>query len=110
MDSDRDFSWPNQGAPTRSDWELWRKYLKLAIFSRGRRLKSPLGPWMNDTDSGTWFIEPRSEHLHRKLGSVWYFHPRIPRRSGRPTYSTTGSVCEPPALYIVLRYFIVVTT
>jgi len=79
MDSDRDFSWPNQGAPTRSDWELWRKYL-------------------------------RSEHLHRKLGSVWYFHPRIPRRSGRPTYSTTGSVCEPPALYIVLRYFIVVTT
>jgi hypothetical protein len=68
------------------------------FLSRGRRLKSPLGPWINDTNSGTWFIEPSSEHLHRKLGSVWYFHPRIPRHSGRPTYSTTGSVCEPPAI------------
>jgi len=98
--SSKDLSRPAQGMPPRSDWELWRKYLKLAVLSRGMRLKHPLGEWITDTALDTWYIDPRSDQLHRKLGSVWYLHSRIPRRSGRPMYSSTGTICDlPPVVH-----------
>jgi len=90
----------HQGMPPRSDWELWRKYLKLAVLSHDMHLKHPLGEWITDAASDTWYIDPRSDQLHRKLGSVWYFHSRIPRRSGRPMYSSMGTICDlPPVVH-----------
>lgn len=38
-------TWPEQGSPTRHNWEIWRKYLKKYITHRGLRLKNTLGAW-----------------------------------------------------------------
>jgi hypothetical protein len=95
----RAHSWPSQGQPTRLDWETWRKFLRLALLSRGRRLKTPLGPWIRVDRSQPWFLDPQFDRLYQQIGDTWFFHPRLPRQSGRPLYSATGTPCNPPAHY-----------
>jgi hypothetical protein len=92
----RSASWPTQGSPTSTDWNIWRSLLSRALLSRGRRLKQPLGPWLLEDEHHKWYIEPSSEQLHSKIGNKCYCHPRIPRRSGRPSYSSKGFSCSPP--------------
>jgi len=94
--SSRSASWPTQGSPTSMDWNIWRSLLSRALLSRGRRLKQPLGPWLLEDEHHKWYIEPSSEQLHSKIGNKCYCHPRIPRRSGRPSYSSKGFSCSPP--------------
>ncbi len=103
--NNRAHSWPSQGQPTRSDWETCRKFLRLAILSRGRRLRTPLGQRVRVDHSQTWFLDPQSDQLHQKIGDTWFFHPRLPRRSGRPLYSATGTPCNPPAHYHIAQVY-----
>jgi hypothetical protein len=35
--------WPNQGAPSKSAWDIWRNSLKRNIISRGLRIKQDIG-------------------------------------------------------------------
>ncbi|MFN9980189.1 MAG: hypothetical protein ACK53Y_09760, partial [bacterium] len=51
---------------------------------------------MLEDEQHKWYIDPSSEQLHSKIGKKWYSHPRIPRRSGRPSYSSKGFSCSPP--------------
>jgi hypothetical protein len=98
VSSSRDTTWPVQGPPTRNDWEIWKKFLTAALLSRGRQLKQPLGPWLTHESTASWYVDPYSDQLHRKVGATWFFHHRIPRRSGRPSYSPIGSICHPPLI------------
>jgi len=50
-------------------------------------------------------LDPQSDQLHQKIGDTWFFHPRLPRRSGRPLYSATGTPCNPPAHYHIAQVY-----
>lgn len=45
-------SWPHYGRPNRSSWEIWRRVIKLALITRGRKLRNPLGDWLFFRTSG----------------------------------------------------------
>jgi len=68
--SSHDATWPCQGPPTRRDWKTWQKFLRLAVLSRGRRLKTPLVSWLTFSDA-SWFIDPSLDQLYRKTGNNW---------------------------------------
>jgi hypothetical protein len=42
----KQLSWPFQGPPMQSDWNIWRNALRTYILGWGLRLKQPLGDWM----------------------------------------------------------------
>jgi hypothetical protein len=54
---------PKQGRPTRADWQIWQKYLKLAFLVRGRRLQHSLGGWLSTPPLWKWFLSPQSNTL-----------------------------------------------
>jgi hypothetical protein len=48
-------SWPNQGIPSKSSWDIWRKCLKRNIISRGLRIKQEIREWIHpDHDLWPW--------------------------------------------------------
>jgi hypothetical protein len=58
------FSWPNQGPPSRADWDTGRRFLKHTILSRGLRLKTELGKWIRtDFDIWPWYFAPSLDSL-----------------------------------------------
>ena len=86
------YDWPNQGCPSISDWDLWRKALMMAFCNSQRKMRFPLGRWTS-TDQHGWFFDPSSDRLYcRNEASVTMF----PRSAGRAT--TRYSVCRFNAL------------
>jgi hypothetical protein len=69
--------WPEQGMPSKKSWEVWRRYLKTAIVTRGRYLKEPVGPWLClDSDIWPWFYNPMMDGLIQIIGNENHFFPR----------------------------------
>ena len=48
-------SWSHYGKPDRSSWKKWRKWVKIAFLGRGRRLRNPLGNWLQRDDNWPWY-------------------------------------------------------
>ena len=83
----KNFDWPAQGRPSPGDWDAWRNALQSLCTSQ-RRLRSPLGRWL-DRSHSEWFFDPGAERLFfREAGRAI----RFPRAIGRAT--TRFSVCR----------------
>jgi hypothetical protein len=85
-------TWPNQGKPTRRDWDLWQKYLKMHILQRGLRLRKPLGIWLQQDYSWPWYYAPEDERLYCLTQEGWVYFAMVHKRQHRPTFSTVGMI------------------
>jgi hypothetical protein len=92
-------SWPQQGNPTRADWDIWRKNIRKYILGRGMRLQQRLGSWNRFNNKWPWYYSTKDGALYHLSEQGWqYFHP-INDRKVRPVFSRTGkSVTQVPHL------------
>jgi hypothetical protein len=68
----RQQSWPNQGKPPPSAWELWRTYIRKCFLGRGLRLYHTLGTWRQQDSSWPWYYAPASNRLYNVTESTEY--------------------------------------
>jgi hypothetical protein len=70
--------WPNQGAPSKSAWDIWRKTLKRNIISRGLRIKQDIGEWLyQNHDIWPWYYSPSIDGLiHIVPPDIFHLHNR----------------------------------
>jgi hypothetical protein len=87
-------TWPAQGSPKRSDWEMWRKYIKKYKTHRGLRLKNPLGAWIQHDSEWPWYYSPEDERLYRATKNGWIFYSKVHKRKHRPVFSNQGIRAE----------------
>jgi hypothetical protein len=98
-------SWPQQANPTRNDWNIWKKYVKLCFLHRGMRLRSPLGKWHDSKYCWVWFFSPTEEGLYYVKDTLKLQHGRIPVRTTRLQFFSTGEPCDTiPQLYPATVY------
>jgi hypothetical protein len=79
----RSTSWPQQANPTRNDWNLWKKYVKLCLLHRGMNMRCPLGKWNQLIKDWSWFFSPEEECLYYVQDTIQLRHCRIPLRTSR---------------------------
>jgi hypothetical protein len=60
-------SWPKQGNPPKKDWIIWQSFSKQCFLSRGRRLKTPLGPWRQLDEKWPWYFSPYVQEILPRL-------------------------------------------
>jgi hypothetical protein len=114
MHPQREESWPNQQNPPMRAWLLWRKVLKSAFVSRGRRLRKPLCLWLDGKMEGFWFLCLDSFSLYSCFATIWRSHTCVNPRSVRPLFEKGGiRTCRPKNLHRATTYqqgnFIVLT-
>jgi hypothetical protein len=71
-------AWPQQGVPSRRDWDTWRRYIKVCLLGRGMTLKTPLGKWNTPVSDWSWFFSPSEESLYYKKDESWIRFSRTP--------------------------------
>jgi Reverse transcriptase (RNA-dependent DNA polymerase) len=84
-------SWPAQGPPTRNDWEIWRKHIKLHLTQRGLRLKEPLGAWLQEDPTWPWYYSPEEERLYSITSDGWLSYAKVHKRNHRPLFSSKSN-------------------
>mmetsp|Transcript_5909 Transcript_5909/g.9058 ORF Transcript_5909/g.9058 Transcript_5909/m.9058 type:complete len:1660 (+) Transcript_5909:3576-8555(+) len=99
----RGYKWPSQGAPTESEWKVWRQVLAKTICDTRRRLHQPLLQWIKVPER-MWWYDPHTECLY--FGKIndrsqrWIPHKRR-ARGGNRLYETSHQIdkipptCEP---------------
>jgi hypothetical protein len=93
--------WPNQGDPTKQDWNLWRKALatvvaqvdetqwrSMARSQQGPTLRQPLGSWNHDFKTG-WEVLWSTGRLYHEPTKTQYLI--LPQRQTRTTQVTFDS-------------------
>lgn len=93
----RQVSWPNQGNPPRTDWQIWRSFLKKCFIFRGRRLKQCLSPWIEASDDWEWYFSPKSDKIYKRCENKWLEFPSIIQRKHLPAFTAKGQSSEPPS-------------
>jgi len=78
-------SWPHYGKPDRSSWEKWRKWVKIAFLGRGRRLRNPLGNWLQRDDNWPWYTSDDG-CLYQFNSTQWLLHAPVLRHSQLPSF------------------------
>jgi hypothetical protein len=91
-------SWPSYGKPSKSSWEIWRKWLRIAFLGRGRRLKAPLGNWRMFDPNWPWYLSKDGDLLELDSG-IWYAHKPVLRRNRLPTFDIERRQIEAPSTF-----------
>ena len=110
---DRRSSWLAQGRPPKQDWLLWQQFFRRCYLDRGRRLKSPLGHWLQRGIGWIWFYDPGGTSLWSHTNEGW-LHERV-TDIHLLSFAQTGSPCEDlpallePASIYVLGHKVVLT-
>ncbi len=68
----RQHTWPIQGRPSYSDWEIWRQYLQRC------KLKHHLGHWVIHNSICKWFYSPSLSSIFHHKDITWSLHQCIP--------------------------------
>ncbi len=96
------FGWPEQGKPSKSSWETWRKFLRMTLLARGTKLKKDLGHWVRkDHDIWQWYYCPNLDNLIQiTKNNVTYLYGRYTRNRSHNVFHSEGKQIEqlPPAL------------
>ena len=83
--ADTTYDWPNQGRPSKNDWNLWDTAIRTHIVKC-----LPVGPWTVSIsgylDRWKWFIS--EDKLFKKCGSIWESY--LPGRQGRRSQTYYG--------------------
>jgi hypothetical protein len=88
--------WPNQGAPSKQAWEIWRRALKDTILGRGMTLKKPLGQWIRrDYDMWHWYYAPTYDSLiYISESKELFVHARPTPNINNHVFSLTKTTIE----------------
>ena len=98
--------WPEQGTPTRTDWDLWAAALREGLAGSTYALQTPLGDWtITEAEymiNWKWYISDREVLYKRLNANRWQRFNKIGHRgSRRPRYNTEHRRVRK----IVIRYF-----
>jgi hypothetical protein len=91
----KDKSWPAFPKPPPSAWSIWRLWVTKAFLSRGRKLRTPLGQWLQWDDEWKWYYTDDGS-LYSLTKGQWYSHAPIIRRNRWPMFFLEGGICSPP--------------
>ena len=75
------YQWPRTVRPANCHWDTWRDVLTSTLLQgtgTHRKLRVPLGTWMDDLDRWHWLYSPSCGLLHRQ-GHLWLVHTPITR-------------------------------
>jgi hypothetical protein len=91
--------WPTVPRPPNSFWQIWRLFLQ--FFTRGRKLMTPLGEWINHPHRQWKWYQTSDTVVWDKISDTeWYQYQAIPHtfRSTRHTvlHYSTGVPAPPP--------------
>jgi hypothetical protein len=74
----RDDTWPRPPRPSKADWNCWQLHISETVFSRGRSLNCPLGPWVKFDPSWIWYFSSAEQSLWSICGDTWRQHLHLP--------------------------------
>jgi len=87
---DRLESWPFQSKPPPQQWVIWQSFLKSSFLGRGRKLRAPLGPWINTTPEWEWFYSTVDRNLYQNNLTTWIRYPPTNDRPHHLIFTTEG--------------------
>jgi hypothetical protein len=78
------YRWPGSGMPSSSDWAIWRRALRSLLYDdtssiTQRRLRTPLGCWIDINADWPWWYSPNDNRLYRRHNpSLWSVYTSAP--------------------------------
>ena len=92
------YKWPRQPKPPSRDWGVWRNALTVCFLATGRRLRRPLGKWLQNDAQWEWFSAPDERRLYQRTTQGWIFwsqHTNV-RRTPQPLFRRQQAISERP--------------
>jgi hypothetical protein len=86
-------AWPQNPRPSATAREIWRKWITKAYLGRGRRLRSPLGDWLQWDNKWKWYASEEGD-LFSLTDGKWYAHRPILRHNRLPLYTSDNTPCS----------------
>ena len=104
IDRIRNLDFATQGRPKVSDWNIWRKVLKLALTDGQNQLCNPVGRWVENVEDlyaneWQWFCDEAGEELYKAVDGQWrqYNLVRVRHRTrNRVQHFKTYQIVEVP--------------
>jgi len=93
-------SWPFCPKPSPHKWIIWRKCLGSAFCTRGRRLRTSLGSWVNQDPEWPWYCNAEKSRLYEHRNNTWKVYQLHINRHRIPVFQQIGQPCDSPDIPI----------